>query len=458
MWVWAEPRYLNCIRFFAEDLSALTLGWLNGSHLCPAKFHFWIQKLLFFYLDRKNPNMRLMMIVQFFFFFSTNKPKLHHEEAQWPIGYGVGLRIKRSSVRIRPWPLRWVLGQGSLLPLSQGEAFTLASISYLAILVKIYTGKKNEEWIWSKMAVGLDMLNRLNFLHVLLPERKGYKKMASEEVVCDSGAPSLSTQTGESRAPKRCKVCRVNVKEHFGPHGEGICLFGVVTGLRQRIDNLEKTLLDVKEKHQEDLVQQEALHHKRVDGLMTIIEGLQDRLEEQSMTLQSSMEKSTFSTSETPSSGCVYTYTDSKVSGYPGRRYPGKCEATYPDIRSCCTTRMRNAVPTWFAPEFRRSQLSCSAVSSGIFCHWWKLKEPFFLVSEHVACATVQVNTNQRNFLVGGRWDWVLAFEVFNCQLEDPKGRSCSELGVLRNLAKLPIPVSICRKIIFDQTGWREWQ
>ena len=57
-------------------------------------------------------------------------------EAQWPIGYGVGLRIKRSSVRSRPWPLRGVLGQGSLLPLSQGETFTLASVSYLAILVK----------------------------------------------------------------------------------------------------------------------------------------------------------------------------------------------------------------------------------------------------------------------------------------------------------------------------------
>ena len=63
-------------------------------------------------------------------------------EAQWPIGYGVGLRIKRSSVRIRPWPLRWVLGQGSLLPLSQGEAFTLASLSYLAILVKYILAKK----------------------------------------------------------------------------------------------------------------------------------------------------------------------------------------------------------------------------------------------------------------------------------------------------------------------------
>ena len=66
-------------------------------------------------------------------------------EAQWQIGYGVGLRIKRSSVRIRLWPLRWVLGQGSLLPLSQGEAFTLASISYLAILVKYILARKKTD-------------------------------------------------------------------------------------------------------------------------------------------------------------------------------------------------------------------------------------------------------------------------------------------------------------------------
>ena len=72
--------------------------------------------------------------------------KAHEKRgAQWPIGYGVGLRIKRSSVRIRPWPLRWVLGQGSLLPLSQGEAFTLASISYLAILVKYILAKKKKK-------------------------------------------------------------------------------------------------------------------------------------------------------------------------------------------------------------------------------------------------------------------------------------------------------------------------
>ena len=38
-------------------------------------------------------------------------------EAQWPIGYGVGLRIKRSSVRIRPWPLCWVLGTRLFTPI-----------------------------------------------------------------------------------------------------------------------------------------------------------------------------------------------------------------------------------------------------------------------------------------------------------------------------------------------------
>ena len=80
-------------------------------------------------------------------------------EAQWPIGYGVGLRIKRSSVRIRPWPLRWVLGQGSLLPLSQGEAFTLASISYLAILVKYIVAKKKKK----KKKVET-LINKFNYL------------------------------------------------------------------------------------------------------------------------------------------------------------------------------------------------------------------------------------------------------------------------------------------------------
>ena len=70
----------------------------------------------------------------------------------------VGLRIKRSSVRIRPWPLRWVLGQGSLLPLSQGEAFTLASISYLATLVKYILAKKKKTQSFSMTLSDWDQL------------------------------------------------------------------------------------------------------------------------------------------------------------------------------------------------------------------------------------------------------------------------------------------------------------
>ena len=39
-------------------------------------------------------------------FFIYVNSILIFREAQWPIGYGAGLRIKRSLVRIRPWPLR----------------------------------------------------------------------------------------------------------------------------------------------------------------------------------------------------------------------------------------------------------------------------------------------------------------------------------------------------------------
>ena len=88
-------------------------------------------------------------------------------EAQWPIGYGVGLRIKRSSVRIRPWPLRWVLGQDSLLPLSQGEAFTLASISYLAILVKykLAKKKKNAQTTFLTLIMATHLLSAQNLMY-----------------------------------------------------------------------------------------------------------------------------------------------------------------------------------------------------------------------------------------------------------------------------------------------------
>ena len=111
-------------------------------------------------------------------------------EAQWQIGYGVRLRIKRSSVRIRPWPLRWVLGQGSLLPLSQGEAFPLTSISYLAILVVVVV-----LWFFRDMALlGLCLELSFNVLYcrtqanlptlILVKYRLAKKKKKKKLIFC----------------------------------------------------------------------------------------------------------------------------------------------------------------------------------------------------------------------------------------------------------------------------------
>ena len=139
------------------------------------------------------------------------------EEAQWRIGYGVGLRIKWSSVRIRPWPLRWVLGQGSLLPLSQGEAFTLASISYLAILVKYILAKKTWQghrklqWATSKDE---PLLSRSNCpLETAEPSRNnarvpGYKKKDKKK--------TRKEQKNERRRNRYARVRRCKVTSTLG--------------------------------------------------------------------------------------------------------------------------------------------------------------------------------------------------------------------------------------------------
>ena len=68
--------------------------------------------------------------------------------------YQVCIQLFTLCYHSRPWPLRWVLGQGSLLPLSQGEAFTLASISYLAILVKYILEKNSNPPAWLLLSCG----------------------------------------------------------------------------------------------------------------------------------------------------------------------------------------------------------------------------------------------------------------------------------------------------------------
>ena len=115
-------------------------------------------------------------------------------------------------------------------------------------------------------------------------------------------------------------------------------------------------------------------------------------------------------------SGCVYTYTDSKVSGYPGRRYPGKCEAftriqiSGAVVRHACAMRNQHDLRPSFEGHSRLAARSRSLSGFSVIHESWKNLSSLFLSMSHV-----------------------------------------------RNLAKLPIPVSICRKNIFDETGEKEW-
>ena len=96
--------------------------------------------------------------------------------------------------------------------------------------------------------------------------------------------------------------------------------------------------------------------------------------------------------------GCVYTYTDSKVSGYPGRRYPGKCEAftriqiSGAVVRHACAMRYQHDL----RPSFEgHSCLAARYLSRFFVIHEsWKTVSSLFLSMSHV-----QVNTKQRNFV-----------------------------------------------------------
>ena len=67
-------------------------------------------------------------------------------------------------------------------------------------------------------------------------------EMSSSEEDGVPDAPGQTLKAIENRAPHRCKVCRVPIKEHFGPHGEGKCALSVIAALRVRMEGLEKDL------------------------------------------------------------------------------------------------------------------------------------------------------------------------------------------------------------------------
>ena len=64
------------------------------------------KKILIKKLDRQNTSSVSKSLLVTHSWTSRKSTTPHRREAQWPIGYGIGLRIKQSSVQIRPWPLR----------------------------------------------------------------------------------------------------------------------------------------------------------------------------------------------------------------------------------------------------------------------------------------------------------------------------------------------------------------
>lgn len=73
-------------------------------------------------------------------------------------------------------------------------------------------------------------------------------------------------------------MCSQLVKGHAGPHGQGKCIFGLVTVLAARVENLEKAIADNETRYHEDLERQEDLYQKRIDGLMATISSLEERI------------------------------------------------------------------------------------------------------------------------------------------------------------------------------------
>ena len=96
----------------------------------------------------------------------------------------------------------------------------------------------------------------------------------ADSVGSDSAA--LGKEDGTS-SQKHCTACRVPVKDHIGPHGKEKCVLGVLKSLRERISALEEVVEQNELRHAEELREQSALHAKRVDSLMALIENLQQQ-------------------------------------------------------------------------------------------------------------------------------------------------------------------------------------
>ena len=101
--------------------------------------------------------------------------------------------------------------------------------------------------------------------------------MASQETVGDFGAPQSGLQKSVCSTAKHCKTCRVAVKDDFGAHGEGKCVFSLLAALQDRIGKLEEALEMNEKRHEKDLAEQAAMYEQRMDAMLALIDSLHDQ-------------------------------------------------------------------------------------------------------------------------------------------------------------------------------------
>ena len=84
-----------------------------------------------------------------------------------------------------------------------------------------------------------------------------------------------SAENQEVSSSRNCSGCQKDTKNHFGPYGKKCCVVHLVDSLRLRVELLDEKL-ESEKRHGKEMKEQSALHQKRFDGLLALVESLQE--------------------------------------------------------------------------------------------------------------------------------------------------------------------------------------
>ena len=154
--------------------------------------------------------------------------------------------------------------------------------------------------------------------------------------------------------------------------------------------------------------------------------------------------------------GCVYTYTDSKVSGYPGRRYPGKCEAftriqiSGTVVRHACAMRYQHDL----RPSFEGHSCLAARYLSGfsVIHESWRTFLPCFW-----ACRMCKSTPSKETFL----WEadeMSSCFRILQSSITRPKRSFLQWFGSPSEFSKIADTGIFLSKNYFWRDWGREWK